>query len=177
MSSLFLTTHHASCWKYLFKPRFNGEKLEISLGCHEVYPWRVSTTSFVEWGGLTGAKMVPALIRDRLSLTSEGKLQWKVCLHPHLEQGGTPLVGKSYSFKCHFSPLLQMGASSSRINPFRVYLIKNCDNFDPQRWKKTHLIFFCDTEWPQYPLEDGEMLTCWNIPIITVLQLDWFCRK
>ena len=86
--------------------------------------------SLVELGRMGKA---PAYIRNRLSLTREGKLQWKVCLHPHLEQGGTPLVGKSYSFKCHFSPLLQMGASSSRINPFRVYLIKNCDNFDPQR--------------------------------------------
>ena len=71
-----------------------------------------------------GSKMVPALIKDRLSLTREGKLQWKVYLHPHLEQGRMPLVGKSYSCKCHFSPLLQMGASSSRINPFKVYLIK-----------------------------------------------------
>ena len=29
---------------------------------------------------------MPALVRDRLSLTREGKLQWRVCLHPHLEQ-------------------------------------------------------------------------------------------
>ena len=29
---------------------------------------------------------MPALVRDRLSLTREGKLQWRVCLHPNLEQ-------------------------------------------------------------------------------------------
>ena len=102
MSSLILTTHHASCWKYFFKPSFNGEKLEISLGCHEVYPWRVSTTSFVGWEGLMGAKMVLTLVRDRLRLTREGTLQCKVCLHPHLEQRGIPPVEKSHSCGCCF---------------------------------------------------------------------------
>ena len=34
----------------------------------------------------------PALVRDRLNMTREGKLQCKVCLHPHLEQGGMPPV-------------------------------------------------------------------------------------
>ena len=43
----------------------------------------------VEPGGMS---MVPASVRDRLSQTREGKLQWKVCLHPRLEQGGTPPV-------------------------------------------------------------------------------------
>ena len=37
-----------------------------------------------------GTSKVPALLRDKLSLAREGKLQWKVCLHPHVEQGGTP---------------------------------------------------------------------------------------
>ena len=37
---------------------------------------------------------MPALVRDRLSLTREGKLQWRVCLHPHLEQWRTLLVEK-----------------------------------------------------------------------------------
>ena len=45
--------------------------------------------SVVEQGGTSTA---PASVRDRLSPTREGKLQCKVCLHPHLEQGGTPLV-------------------------------------------------------------------------------------
>ena len=55
---------------------------------------------------------------------------------------------------------------------------KNWDKFDPKSLKKTLLIFFCDTEWPQYPLEDGER---WpverSVNYNTVLQLDQFCRK
>ena len=39
-------------------------------------------TSVVEPGVTSKA---PASIRDRLSLTREGKLRWKVCLHPHLK--------------------------------------------------------------------------------------------
>ena len=35
---------------------------------------------------------VTASVRDRLSLTREGKLQCKVCLHPHLGHGGMPPV-------------------------------------------------------------------------------------
>ena len=45
--------------------------------------------SLVELGGMSRS---PALIRDRLSLTREGKLWCKVCLHPHLEQGGMPPI-------------------------------------------------------------------------------------
>ena len=45
--------------------------------------------SVVEPGGTS---TVPASVRDRLSPTREGKLQCKGCLHPHLEQGGTPPV-------------------------------------------------------------------------------------
>ena len=47
------------------------------------------------------ASKVPVSVRDRLSLTREGKLQWKVCLHPHLEQGGTPPVERSHGCGCH----------------------------------------------------------------------------
>ena len=43
-----------------------------------------------------GMNKVPVSVRDRLSLTREGKLQWGVCLHPHLEQGATLLVEKSH---------------------------------------------------------------------------------
>ena len=46
-------------------------------------------TSVVEPGGTSTA---PASVRDRLSLTREGKLRCKVCLCPHLEQGGMPPV-------------------------------------------------------------------------------------
>ena len=45
---------------------------------------------------------VPASVRDRLSLSREGKLQCKVCLHPHLEQGRMLPVEKSHGCGCHF---------------------------------------------------------------------------
>ena len=48
-------------------------------------------TSVVELGGMS---MAPESVRDRLSLTREGTLYWRVCLHPHLEQGGSPPVEK-----------------------------------------------------------------------------------
>ena len=74
--------------------------------------------------------------------------------------------------------VLQMGASSSKNYSFKKYFYKNWDKFDPQSLKKTCLIFFCDTEWPQYPLEEGER---WpveaHLNYNIVLQLDWFCRK
>lgn len=45
-------------------------------------------------------------------------------------------------------------------------------------FKKTCLIFFFDTEWPWYPLEDGEH---WpvkgSLNYDTILQLDQFHRK
>ena len=56
-----------------------------------------------------------------------------------------------------------------------MYFFKSWDKFDPQSLKKTHLIFFCDTECPQDPLEDGERWPvegCLNYH--TVLQLDLF---
>ena len=53
---------------------------------------------------------------------------------------------------------LQMGANSSRTTPLKR-ILKNWDNFDPQslKKKKKKNLIFCDTEWPQYPLEDGEL--------------------
>ena len=60
---------------------------------------------------------------------------------------------------------------------FNVFSKKSWDRFDPQNLER-HPIFFCDTEWPQYPLEDRER---WpvegSLNYNTVLQLDWFCRK
>ena len=41
---------------------------------------------------LGGTSMSPAWVRDRLSLTGKEKLWCKVCLHPHLQQGGMPPV-------------------------------------------------------------------------------------
>ena len=55
---------------------------------------------------------------------------------------------------------------------------KNWDKFDPQSLKKTLLIFFCDNEWPWYPLEDGEHRPVkGSLNYNAVLQLDQFCRK
>ena len=53
----------------------------------------------VEPGGMNEA---PVLVKDRLGPTREGKLRWKVCLHPHLEQGGMPPVEISHGYGCHF---------------------------------------------------------------------------
>ena len=56
------------------KQGFNGE--DISLGCHQVYPWCISTP--FQWEGQVWQVM------DRLSPTREAKFQCKVCLYPHL---------------------------------------------------------------------------------------------
>ena len=94
---------------------------------------------------------MPMSVRDRLSPTRKEKLQCKVCLHPHLEQGGMPPVER-----WHWSlfSLLQMGANNSSLTPLTC-ILKNWDRFDPQGLKKTHLVFLCDTAWPWYPLEDA----------------------
>ena len=63
---------------------FNGKDLDISLGCHQASLVQLHPASVVEPGG---TRKVPASVRDRLSPTMEGKLQCKVCLYPHLEQG------------------------------------------------------------------------------------------
>ena len=96
---------------------------------------------------------VPVLVSNRLSLTREGKLLCKVCLHPHLEQGGMPLVERGH-WPLFFS-LLQLGANNFSLTPLNC-ILKNWDRFDPQSLKKTYLIFLCDPEWPWYPLEDGK---------------------
>ena len=74
-------------------------------------------------------------------------------------------------------PLLQMGTTSSRTTPLKC-ILKTGASLIPRVYKKTHLIFFCDTEWPWYPLKDGRQ---WpvegSLNYDTVLQLDQFCRK
>ena len=73
--------------------------------------------------------------------------------------------------------VLQMGARSSRIDPLKCILTNKLGQDWSPEFKKTCLIF-CDTEWPKYPLEDGE---CWpvegSLNCDTVLQLDNLCRK
>ena len=49
-----------------------------------------------------GTSKAPVLVRERLSPTREGKFQWKVCLHLHLEQGRMPLVERSDGCGCCF---------------------------------------------------------------------------
>ena len=57
-------------------------------------------------------------------------------------------------------------------------ILKNWDRFDPRGLKKTHLVFLCDTAWPQCPLEDSERWPVGgSLKYNTVLQLDWFCTK
>ena len=55
--------------------------------------------------------------------------------------------------------LLQMGASSSRTTPFKMYFLKKLEQIRSPEFKKTCLMF-CDTEWSQYPLKDGG---CWPV--------------
>ena len=132
--------------------------------------------SVVEPGGTS---KVPVSGSDRLSPAREEKLWWKICLHPHLEQGGTPPVESSHGCGCHFFLSYRWELAVPEPLLYNVFKKKNWDKLDPQNLKKkTRLIFFCDTEWPQYPLEEGERWPVegylnYNI----VLQLDWFCRK
>ena len=82
------------------------KELEINLGCFQIYPWCIST-----W--------LDGRVR-RLSLTREGKLLWKVCLHPHLEQGGMPLVEKSHSCRCGFFLSYRRELAVPRTTPFTL---------------------------------------------------------
>ena len=70
-----------------------------------------------------------------------------------------------------------MEANNSRLTPLNC-ILKNWDRFDPQGLKKTHLVFLCDTAWPQYPLEEGKWWPVGgSLKYNTVLQLGQFCRK
>ena len=70
-----------------------------------------------------------------------------------------------------------MGANNSSLTSLNC-ILKNWDRFDPRGLKKTHLIFLCDTAWPQYPLEDAQRWPVGgSLNYDTVLQLDRFCRK
>ena len=58
-------------------------------------------TSVVEPGGTS---KMPASVRDRLRPTKEGKLWWRVCVQPHLEQEGMPLEERSHGGGYCFFP-------------------------------------------------------------------------
>ena len=112
---------------------------------------------------------MPELVRDRLNLTRERKLSWKVCLHSLLGRGAS---GRKMVLVTSF--LLHMGANNSSLTPLNC-ILKTQIRFDPQSLKKTHLIFLCDTAWPQYLLEDGKW---WPVGrSLNYNRLDWFCRK
>ena len=85
----------------------------------------------------------------------EGKHQWRVCLHPHLEQGRTLLVKKK-SMAVDAAHFFSYQCEPAVPEPSLKCILKNQDKFAPQSLKKTCLIFFCNTEWPRYPLEDRE---------------------
>ena len=75
---------------------FNGEELDFNLGCHQVYPCASpphldGRTRRGEEGDCVGKGQTKS---DR-----EGKLQGKVSLHPHLEQGGMAPVKKKKKAK------------------------------------------------------------------------------
>ena len=73
-----------------------------------------------------------------------------------------------------FFSLLQMGANNSNLTSSNC-ILKNGDKFDPQRLKKTHLVYLCDTAWP---LEDGKQWPVGgSLKHNTVLQLDRFCKE
>ena len=150
-------------------------EVEINSGCHQVYPRCISTLpQVVEPEGTSKAL---GSVRDWLSPAREGKLQWKLCLHPHLEQGGAPPMEGSKGagrrfFLSYRWELLKVPDSHPWIVSWKM------DKFDPQSLKKTCLTFFCKSAWPQYPLESSRQ---WpvegSLSYDTVLQLDQFCRR
>ena len=110
----------------------DGKKLKINLGCHQVCP----SASPPHLGGRTRRmSKAPDSVRDRLSPTREGKLRWKVCLPPHLEQGGTPLGERSHGCGCRFFLFYGWELAVFRTTPLNC-VFKNWDMFDSQNLKK-----------------------------------------
>ena len=129
------------------------------------------------WVVEPGAKSkTPASVRDRLSDQGRKALVDSLSTPPSRAGKDTSSWKKPQLWMPPFS-LLQMGASSSRTTPLKC-IFKKLGQVWSSELKKTCLIFFCDTEWPQYPLEDRE---CWpverSLNYDTILQLDWFLRK
>ena len=70
-------------------------------------------------------------------------------------RAGTDASGGKKPWLWMLFSLLQMGASSSRTTSLKC-ILKTGQVQSPE-FKKTHLIFFFVTEWPQYPLEDRKL--------------------
>ena len=63
------------------KQGFNGEELDVSRGCHQVYPG----ASPPRLGGRTGRDKCGACVGKGQTKPDHGrKLRCEVCLHPHL---------------------------------------------------------------------------------------------
>ena len=90
-------------------------------------------TSPPHLGGRTGRDEYGARVGKGQTKSDQERKGWcKVCLHPHLEQGGTPLVEK---WPWSLFSLLQMGANNSSLTPLNC-ILKNWDRFDPQGLKE-----------------------------------------
>ncbi|TEA23093.1 hypothetical protein DBR06_SOUSAS5410018, partial [Sousa chinensis] len=66
---------------------------------------------------------------------------------------------------------------SPRIHPSGC-ILSHWDKFSLDFFKQEKLIFFCNTAWPQYKLEDDEI---WpengSLHYNTIVQLEFFCER
>nr|XP_023509102.1 uncharacterized protein LOC111775724 [Equus caballus] len=71
-----------------------------------------------------------------------------------------------------------MGASNSipKDSPLGC-LLNNWAKFDLQDLKKKRLIFYCNTVWPQYNLNEEKWPTNGTLSFNAILQLDLFCHR
>ena len=100
----------------------NGEELDINLGCHQVYPWCITTPP--QWYHEGGCYWDTCTGKRWVNSGQGRKLGWKMGFHSHLEQGGTPLAGKKpWHWAPHFS-LLKVEANNSRTNLLKCILDK-----------------------------------------------------
>ena len=70
----------------------NGEELDVNLGCHQAYPWGISTPPWWVEPGRMSKK--PVLVSDRLSPTREGKLWLESLSTPPSRPGKDTSDGK-----------------------------------------------------------------------------------
>ena len=82
--------------------------------------------------GLMGMSKVPVSVRDGLSQTRKEKLLWKVCLHPHLKQGGTPPVEKSHGCRCCFFLSYRWELAVPRTTPLKSIFKKLGQVWSPE---------------------------------------------
>ncbi|XP_033623704.1 SH2B adapter protein 1-like [Fukomys damarensis] len=57
-------------------------------------------------------------------------------------------------------------------------ILQHWERFDPANLKKKQLIYYCNTAWVHYQLENGKMwVQNGSLDYNTILQLDRFCKK